>query len=131
MTTPSASKRFVVDSSGWIEYFGNGPKADSFAHYLERPEVLLISSITIYEVYKKLLSEQRNYLAEQFLSQAFAFYDREIYLSAGLAAQAAKISLQHQLAMADAIIYATAQEHRAQLVTSDAHFANLAGVILL
>jgi predicted nucleic acid-binding protein len=131
VTTPSASKRFVVDSSGWIEYFGNGPKADSFARYLERPEVLLISSITIYEVYKKLLSEQRNYLAEQFLSQAFAFYDREIYLSAGLAAQAAKISLQHQLAMTDAIIYATAQEHRAQLVTSDAHFANLSGVTLL
>lgn len=131
MTTASASKRFVVDSSGWIEYFGNGPKADSFAPYLERPEVLLISSITIYEVYKKLLSEQRNYLAEQFLSQAFGFYDREIYLSAGLAAQAAKISLQHQLAMADAIIYATAQEHRAQLVTSDAHFASLPGVILL
>jgi toxin FitB len=129
--TASASERFVVDSSGWIEYFGNGPKADSFAKYLERPDMLLISSIIVYEVYKKLLGEQRIYLAEQFLAQAFAFYDREIYLSAGLAAQAAKISLQHQLSMADAVIYATAQEHRAQLVTSDAHFGKLPGVILL
>jgi toxin FitB len=131
VTTPSVSDCYIVDSSGWVEYFGNGPKADSFAPYLENPEALLLPSIIIYEVYKKLLREHENHLAEQFISQAFGFYEREIPLSAELAAQAAKISLEFQLAMADAIIYATAQVHRAQLITSDAHFASLAGVTLL
>lgn len=131
MTTPNASDWFIVDSAGWVEYFGNGPKAGSFAPYLENPEKLLLPSIIIYEVYKKLLSQQENHLAEQFLSEAFGFYDREILLSAELAAQAAMISLEYQLPMADAIIYATAQAHRAQLVTSDAHFVNLPGVTLL
>lgn len=33
--------------------------------------------------------------------------------------------------MADALIYATAQAHRALLITSDTHFANLPGVKLI
>jgi toxin FitB len=131
VTTPSVSDWFIVDSSGWVEYFGNGPKADSFAPYLENPETLLLPSIVIYEVYKKLLRGHENHLAEQFIFQAFGFYEREIPLSAELAARAAKISVELQLAMADAIIYATAQAHRAQLVSSDAHFTNLPGVTLL
>jgi predicted nucleic acid-binding protein len=121
----------IVDSSGWVEYFGNGPKAGSFAPYLENPETLLLPSTIIYEVYKKLLSQRESRLAEQFLSEAFGSYEREILLGAALAAQAAMISLQHQLPMADAIIYAAAQTHRAQLITLDTHFANLPGVTVL
>lgn len=130
MTTPTASERYVVDSSGWIQYFGNGPKAGSFAPYLENSEHLLLPTIVVYEVYKKLLHAGENSLAEQFLSQAFSFNAREIFIDSPVAAIAAKISLELKLAMADALIYACAKTHKAELVTADHHFEGLPNVIL-
>ena len=131
MTIPSGSNRYVVDSSGWVEYLGNGPKADEFAKYLEDSDALLLPTIVVYEVYKKMLREQTIMLAEKFLSTAFNFQEREIILDVSLAASAAKISLRSNLSMADAIIYAAAQAHQAELITSDAHFTGLPGVTVL
>jgi predicted nucleic acid-binding protein len=131
VTTLSDSEKYVVDSSGWVEYLGNGSKADAFAKYLEVPETLLLPTIIVYEVYKKMLREQRLVLAEWFLSTAFGFQEREIALDVSLAALAARKSLASSLPMADAIIYATAQAHQAVLITSDAHFTDLPGVIVL
>ena len=131
MTTLSDSEKYVVDSSGWVEYLGNGSKADAFAKYLEVPETLLLPTIIVYEVYKKMLREQRLVLAEWFLSTAFGFQEREIALDVSLAALATRKSLASSLPMADAIIYATAQAHQAVLITSDAHFTDLPGVIVL
>lgn len=131
MTTPSASSRVVVDSTGWVEFLGNGPKAEDFAKYLESPESVLLPTIVVYEVYKKILRERGQNLAERFLSQAFAFNEREVPLDIPLAALAAKTSLDANLPMADAIIYASARAHEAELITSDAHFKGLPGVTLL
>ncbi|MGB7437918.1 MAG: type II toxin-antitoxin system VapC family toxin [Candidatus Acidiferrum sp.] len=131
MTTPSVSDRIVVDSSGWVEYLGSGPKADRFAVYLESQAQLLLPSIVVYEVHKKILREQGSRLATEFLSQAFGFGDRLIPLSLDLAILASQTSLDTGLAMADAIIYATTHHHQAQLVTCDAHFANLSRVTLI
>ena len=131
MITPSVSDRVVVDSSGWVEFMGDGPRAGSFAAYLESPEELLLPSIIVYEVYKKLVREQGQHLAELFLSQAFDFGERLIDLTLELSILASRTSLETRLPMADAIIYATAQHHRAQLITSDSHFANLPGVTLV
>ncbi|PYT49222.1 MAG: hypothetical protein DMG44_11625 [Acidobacteria bacterium] len=131
VTTLSDSEKYVVDSSGWVEYLGNGSKADAFAKYLEVPETLLLPTIIVYEVYKKMLREQRLVLAEWFLSTAFGFQEREIALDVSLAALATRKSLASSLPMADAIIYATAQAHQAVLITSDAHFTDLPGVIVL
>lgn len=131
MTTPSVSSRVVVDSSGWVEYMGDGAKASSFAAYLESPEKLLLPSIIVYEVHKKLVREQGLHMAGVFLSQAFSFRDRLLDLTLELSILAAQTSLETRLPMADAIIYATAQHHRAQLITSDSHFANLPGVSLV
>jgi toxin FitB len=131
VTTPSDSKLVVVDSSGWVEYMGSGPKADSFARYLEFPETLLLPSIIVFEVYKKASREFGKTLAENFLSQAFAFGDRLIALDLELAIMASRRSVENHLPMADAIIYATAQLYNAQLVTSDAHFADLPNVVVL
>ncbi len=131
MTTPSAFNRFVVDSSGWVEFLGGGPKADAFGKYLENPEFVLLPSVIVYEVYKKMLREQSPILAERFLSHAFGFQEREISLDISLAASAARVSLAANLPMADAIIYATAQAHRAELITSDTHFSGLPGVTLI
>jgi len=131
VTTASGSDRFVVDSTGWVEFLGNGPKSDAFAKYLGKPEKVLLPTIVVYEVYKKMLREQGQTLAERFLSHAFGFQEREVPLDIPLAALAARTSLHANLPMADAIIYATAQAHQAELVTSDTHFSGLPGVTII
>lgn len=131
MTTQSDSNAFIVDSSGWIEYIAGGSKASTFANYIESQETLLLPSIVVYEVYKKLWREKDKHTAEHFYSQTVEFGDRVIPLTLELAVLASRTSLKMGLPMADAIIYATADHCRAQLITSDSHFANLDGVTMV
>jgi predicted nucleic acid-binding protein len=119
----------LVDSSGWVEFLGDGPLADKFASYFEREERLIVPAIVLYEVYKKLLSAQGGSAADKFLSAALRA--RVVPLDERLALLAARISLDRRLAMADAIIYATAQVSGALLVTSDTHFQGLPGVSVI
>jgi len=114
-----------------VEYLGNGPKAERFASYFESQATLLLPTIVIYEVHKKLQREKGNIVAMDFLSQAFSYGDRVIQLTLDLAVLASQASSAFSLPMADAIIYATAQHFQAQLVTGDAHFANLPRVTLI
>ncbi len=131
MTTLNASKRYIVDSSGWIEYLGDGLKADAYARFFEKEEALLLPTIIVYEVFKKLLKERGTSLAEQFFAQARQLADSTIVLDTDLAVQAATLSSETGLPMADAIIYATAHAAQAELITSDAHFSGLPGVTMI
>jgi predicted nucleic acid-binding protein len=117
------SELFLVDSSGWIEFLGDGPLADRFATYFEREELLVVPAIVLYEVYKKLLSVQGSSAADRFLSAALRA--RVVPIDERLALLAARISLDRRLAMADAMIYATALEAGAHLFTTDAQFQGL------
>jgi predicted nucleic acid-binding protein len=120
---PKGSELFLVDSSGWIEFLGDGPLADRFAPYFEREECLIVPAIVIYEVYKKLLSMRSSTAADRFLSAALRA--RVVPIDERLAVLAARISLDRRLAMADAMIYATALASGARLVTADVHFKGL------
>jgi toxin FitB len=131
VTTPSGSDFFLVDSTGWVEYLADGPKAQAFAAYLEKPESLLLPTIVVYEVYKKLRRQGNDRLAQHFLSTAFGFQERIVAVDIALAELAARISIEAKLAMADAMIYAAAKLHGATLVTSDAHFSGLDFVTLI
>jgi len=119
----------VVDSSGWVAYLGDGPQAEAFGVYLEREESLVVPTIVIYEVVKKLKLTSSETVVHRFLSQAYR--GRQMELDASIAIAAAQISIRHRLAMADAIIYATAESAGAQLVTSDTDFRELPGVIVV
>jgi predicted nucleic acid-binding protein len=121
----------VVDSAGWVEYFADGPKAAAFAQYLDKPEFVLLPTTVVYEVYKKLMRESTGQQAQEFLSAATGFDERIISLDIPIAEFAAQVSLETKLAMADAIIYASARQRRVMLVTSDAHFAGLPWVIMI
>jgi predicted nucleic acid-binding protein len=123
------SEFVLVDSSGWVEFLGDGPLADKFAPFFEREERLIVPVIVLYEVYKKLLSAQGSTAADRFLSAALRA--RVAPLDERLALLAARISLDRRLAMSDAIIYATAQVAAALLVTSDTHFQGLPGVTVI
>jgi predicted nucleic acid-binding protein len=120
---PKGSELFLVDSSGWIEFLGDGPLADRFAPFFEREERLIVPAIVLYEVYKKLLSVRGSTAADRFLSAALRA--RVVPIDERLAVLAARISLDRRLAMADAMIYATALASGARLVTADVHFKGL------
>jgi predicted nucleic acid-binding protein len=124
-----ASDLFLVDSSGWVEFIGDGPLAEKFAPYFEREEHLLVPVIVLYEVYKKLLSAQVSTAANRFLSAALRAH--VVPIDERLALLAARISLDRRLAMADAMIYATALAAGAHLITSDSHFQGLAEVTVI
>ena len=132
MTTPSGSDPVLIDSSGWLEYITSDSKADLFAPYLEGKgpvRLILVPAIVLYEVRKILLQRQPKTVADLFVSEALRHrvvpVDQEIALSADV------VAIQHELPMADALIYATAEQHGAELVTSDTHFKGLPRVTLL
>src|SRR3979490_3566406 len=120
------SEVVLVDSSGWVEFLGDGPLADKFAPYFEHEESLLVPVIVLYEVYKKLLSAQGSTAADRFLSAALRA--RVVPIDERLALLPARISLDRRLATADAMISATALAAGAHLITSDSHFQGLAQV---
>lgn len=129
MTGTTATKLFLVDSSGWLEFITDDTKADLVEPYLAKEELVVVPTIVIYEVCKRLLALSGGHGPDRFLS--FAFRRRVVQFDEYLAIAAAEISLQHKLPMADSIIYATAQHHKADLITTDAHFQNIPGVTLL
>lgn len=133
MTTPSEFRLSLVDSSGWIEYLTDGRKADLFAPFLELEEFLLVPSIVFYEVYKKLLAVSEANPAIRTAPWRFvshALRATNAVFDADIALKAVEVSRNYKLAMADAIIFSTAQFHNANLITSDSHFTGLPGVTL-
>ena len=116
----------VVDSSGWIEYFADGPLAPAFETHLRALDQVLTPTIVVHEVFRWMKKFRGEELA---LAVAAAMRQtRSAPLDEPLALLAADTALQHGLALADSIVYATARQAGARLVTSDADFADLAEV---
>ena len=113
----------VVDSSAWLEYFANGPNAAFFATAVEKIDDLIVPSLTIYEVFKRVL-QQRN---EGDALQAVAVMQQGevVDLDARIALSAARISLEYKLPMADSVVLATARAHGATLWMQDADLKDL------
>ena len=129
MTETTATDRFVIDSSGWLEHITEDAKADLYFPYFGVDKILLVPTIVIYEVRKILLRKHSQTIADIFVSEAL----RQVVvpLDEQIALDAASVSLRHQLAMADAIVYTTALRQKATLIASDDHFQNLPEVVLL
>ena len=119
--------KILLDSSGWIEFFTDGPLADRYAGYLTLKHQLITPTIVLYEVYKKIKRERGEEPALVYAGRLSA--TRLIELTDSIALLAADMSLRHGLAMADAIVYATARDQQADLVTGDADLKDLPGVV--
>jgi len=119
----------LVDSSGWVEYLADRPRADAFAPYIEGREALLASAIQVYEIYKVI----RRDLSEERAVEAVSALHRATIdpVDASLALEAADLSVAHRLAMADALIYATARRRAARVVTLDTDFEGLPEAIVI
>jgi predicted nucleic acid-binding protein len=116
----------IIDSSGWLEYFSDGPNAKYYLPPLNDTSSLIVPVITICEVFKVVLRET----AENEALQAVAAMQngKVVELTANIALIAAKLSLQHNFPMADSIILATAQKYRCVIWTQDSDFQHLENV---
>ena len=116
----------IIDSSGWLEYFSDGPNAIHYLPPLNDTSSLIVPVITIYEVFKVVLRES----AENEALQAVAAMQKGkiIDLNANVAMDASKLSLQHNLPMADSIILATARAYDSVIWTQDSDFQHFEGV---
>lgn len=112
----------VVDSSAWLEYLADTERANLFAAAIEDTENLVVPTVSLYEVYKKVLRER----GEDAAAHVFSLMSvgTVVDLDSSLALEAAR----HALPLADSIIYATALRYGATLWTQDGHFENMPGV---
>ena len=124
-----SSPRCVVDSSGWIEVFTDGPAASKFLEVLSLEELLVVPSLTVLEVYTWILKEHSE--ADAIRAAAVMQGGTVINLDTTLAMAAAQLSHQHKLPMADSVILATARAAEATLFTLDADFEGLENVQLI
>ncbi len=116
----------IVDSSGWLAYFADEPNAEHFLTPLNDTTSLVVPTVTIYEVFKVVLRESSE---NEALQAAVAMRKGTVvHLTASLAIAASKLSLEHNLPMADSIILATAKEFDATIWTQDSDFKDLGDV---
>jgi toxin FitB len=116
----------IIDSSGWLEYFSDGPNAKHYLPPLNDTASLIVPVITIYEVFKVVLRES----SENEALQAVAAMQKGkvIDVTPNIAMNASKLSLQHDFPMADSIILATARLYECVIWTQDSDFQNIEGV---
>jgi len=116
----------LVDSSAWLEYFAEGPQAGQFAAVIEDVEHLLVPTIVLLEVTRRVMQQRDEDAALQIA--AMLHQGQIVPLDSGIALSAANLGVTHKLPLADSIIYATARQHDATIWTLDADFSDLADV---
>lgn len=116
----------LVDSSGWLEYFADGKNADFFVSAIEDIENLIVSTINIYEVYKKVLREKDEESAIQAVALMQNGHIIDVDISISLTA--AKLSYDLKIPMADSLILSSARLNNAVLWTQDSDFENISDV---
>jgi len=116
----------IIDSSFWLEYFAGTKAGDIVSDIVENIDELIIPTITIYEVFKKILLERNE--DDALLAVGHMKQGKVIDLTEELSLSAAKISIQYKLPMADSIIYATNMKYNCILWTQDQHFSGLYSV---
>jgi predicted nucleic acid-binding protein len=116
----------IVDSSGWLEYFADGENASFFAPVIEDTEHLIVPVICLYEVFKRLMAQRGENAALVHIGD---MHQGQIAnLTSSVALQAAKLSTDFKIAMADSIILATARAFDATLWTQDGDFEGIKDV---
>ena len=118
----------VVDTSAWIEWLVGSAVGKKLAPEFPDKTLCIVPTIVQLELAKWLWRELGEAQADQVM--AYTLKCRVEPLDTATALLAADLHRQHKLATADAIVYATAVQHGAELLTCDAHFKGLPGVVL-
>ena len=116
----------LVDSCGWLEYFANGPNASFFAKPIEDTDSLVVPTICILEVFKRIVQQRGE---EKALPAVAAMQEGQVVeLDVATALNAARIGVELKLPLADSVILVTAQAHEAPVWTQDSDFEGIEGV---
>lgn len=113
----------VVDSSGWLEYFAGSQAAEFYAPAIEDFDQLIVPTVSVYEVFKRLLQQRTE--SEALLAVAAMQQGTVVEFSNDLALSAARFSHETGIPMADSIIYVTANAFSAHVWTQDQDLKNL------
>jgi predicted nucleic acid-binding protein len=116
----------LVDSSGWLEYFANGPNAEFFAPAIEDTAKLVVPTICLLEVFKRVLQQRSESEALRVVAQMQQ--GEVVDLDSTLALSAAQLGHELKLPLADSVILATARACEAVLWTQDADFSKMRNV---
>lgn len=116
----------VADTCVWVEVLAGTPLGAKFKPRLAKPAQLIVPTMVQLELRKWALRELREDQADEIITATHGA--TIVALTESLALLAANLSREHKLFTADAVIYATALQHAAILLTSDKHFAHLPGV---
>ena len=124
-----ATGDFVVDTSSWIEWLVGSATGKKLGRLFPTQPNCIVPTIVQLELAKWLTRELGEDKADQVI--AFTQVCQVIPLDTEIALAAAETCRAHKLATADAIIFATARQRGATLLTCDAHFEGLPGVTLI
>ena len=116
----------VVDSSAWLEYFADGPNASYFAAAVEAVDDLLVPTICVLEVFKRMRQQRGRTAAYRAVAQMRLGH--VVDLDRKLAIAAARVGIERKLAVVDSIVLATAEAGGATLWTQDADFEGMKSV---
>jgi predicted nucleic acid-binding protein len=116
----------LVDSCGWLEYLADGPNAAFFAPAIENTDDLIVPTLCILEVFKRVLQQKGEDAALQ--AAALMQQGQVIDLDSAIAVTAAKVSHEIKLPLADAVIVATARILNAVIWTQDSDLKGVEGV---
>jgi predicted nucleic acid-binding protein len=113
----------LVDTSAWIEWLIGSPTGKRVAAKIPDRSEWLVPTIVQLELAKWLTRE----ISEDKADEVIAFTQTCVIadLTTNIVLSAAELCRQYKLAAADAIIYASALAHGAELITCDRHFEKL------
>ena len=115
-----------VDSSAWLEYFSGGPNAKAFTPAIENVDELIVPSVVLLEVFKRVFQQRGEEAALRVA--AHIQMGRLISLDDDIALSAAKLGIETKLPLADSFILATAHKFNATVWTMDSDFQGLPNV---
>lgn len=116
----------LIDSSAWLEYFAAGPQAHRVAAAIENVEHLLVPTIVLVEVTRRVMQQRDEDAALQIA--AMLHQGQVVPLDSAIAVSAAHFGVVYKLPLADSIIYSTAKQFDATIWTFDVDFKDLPGV---
>ncbi len=119
----------VVDSSGWLEYFGKGQNAEWFAPVILKLDELVVPTICMYEVFKRIALQRGD--EEALQAVAWMSLGQVLDVTRDIALLGASLAIEYKLPMADSLILASARANNAVLWTQDAHFQGLENVRMI
>lgn len=116
----------VLDSSVWLEIFAGTPLGRKYLPLAENADLLVVPTLSLFEVFRKILSKYDEHLGLQVVAQMKRGLVADLTMHLSLSA--ARLAHQYSLPMADSIMLATARAYDATLWTMDSDFKGIPGV---